>query len=338
MKIKIGKRYMFDILGNQYTANDTYSVTVVKKKSLFSNKYICISDQTHQTLIVPKKLLTPILPNKNLSVIIQRKANCLTFDETDYLILDNIYSESLDTLREFIPKDDDKINNLLDGLIDSIKMNLGIIMSKMSLQVYNNKEAVNVELADNRLVRNYIYPDTINKNKNFFLKDKDLEIAVNNFITTTKNDILGADSYDEINKIFLEKFPYNCIVSTIEVNDNVIKNLIGMIVNSLSTSNTDFVVIPTVTSGTNLSDITEEQLDSIKKFNNSTDINEIDESLDELLSFKFGTMIFDKEQSYDEIYDIISEVFEACTIENDNKKITMLPFDVILISYEYTEE
>ena len=139
MRIKIGERYMFDILGNQYIANDTYTVTVIKKKSLFSNKYICISDQTHQTLTVPKKLLTPIVSNNNkVPTFIQRKANSLSFDETDYYILDGIYSESLETLREFIPKDDEKINKLMDGLIDAIKMNLGIIMSKMSLQIYNN--------------------------------------------------------------------------------------------------------------------------------------------------------------------------------------------------------
>ncbi|MGN1394251.1 MAG: hypothetical protein ACI4V7_09550 [Succinivibrionaceae bacterium] len=337
MKIEIGKRYMFDILGSQYIANDTYSVTVVKKKSLFSNKYICISDQTHQTLIVPKKLLSPIVPNnKNLPVFIQRKANSLSFDEIDYNILDDIYSEYLETLRECIPKDGEKINRLMDELIDVIKMNLGIILSKMSLQVYNNKEAINIELAENRLIRNCISPDTINRNKNFFLKD--LEIEVDRFIMSTKNDILEADSYDEVNEIFLEKFPYKCIVSTVQVNDNSIEKLIGMITDALSRSNIDFIVIPTVTPGTNLSDITEEQLNSIKNFNSSTDINEIDESLEELLSFRFGTMIFDKEQSYDEMYDIISEVFEVCTIENDDKKITTLPFDIIVLSYEYSKE
>ena len=336
MKIKIGKRYMFDILGNQCIANDTYTVTVIKKKSLFSNKYICISDQTHQTLIVPKKLLTPIVPNNSkIPTFIQRKANSLTFDETDYCILDGIYSESLETLREFIPKDGEKINELMDGLIDAIKMNLGIIMSKMSLQIYNNKEAINVELAENRLVRNYISPDTINKN--FFLKN--LESAVDNFIMTAKDDILEADSYDEINEIFLEKFPYKYIVSTVGMNYNSIDKLIGMINTTLSRPDTDFVIIPTIIPGTKISDITEEQLDSIKKINNSNDINnEIDESLEELLSFKFGTMIFDKEQTCEEMYDIISEVFEVCTVEDDDKKIAMLPFDIIILSFGYPKE
>ena len=48
-------------------------------------------------------------------------------------------------------------------------------------------------------------------------------------------------------------------------------------------------------------------------------------------------MIFDKEQSYDDMYNSINEVFEACTIENDDNKIIMLPFDVIILSY-YTKE
>lgn len=333
MRIKIGERYMFDILGNQYIANDTYTVTVIKKKSLFSNKYICISDQTHQTLTVPKKLLTPIVSNNNkVPTFIQRKANSLSFDETDYCILDGIYSESLETLREFIPKDDEKINKLMDGLIDAIKMNLGIIMSKMSLQIYNNKEAINVELAENKLIRNYISPNAINSNKKFL----NLQNIIDNFNMSTKDDILEADSYDEVKDIFLERFPYKNIISNVIVDEDGIEKLIKMINDSLYMPGIEFVVIPTITPGINLSDITEEQLNSINKFLNNTSI-EPDDCLDELLSFKFDTMIFDKEQSYDDMYNSINEVFEACTIENDDNKIIMLPFDVIILSY-YTKE
>ena len=144
------------------------------------------------------------------------------------------------------------------------------------------------------------------------------------------------NSKDEIKDIFLERFPYKNIISNVIVDEDGIEKLIKMINDSLYMPGIEFVVIPTITPGINLSDITEEQLNSINKFLNNTSI-EPDDCLDELLSFKFDTMIFDKEQSYDDMYNSINEVFEACTIENDDNKIIMLPFDVIILSY-YTKE
>ena len=63
--------------------------------------------------------------------------------------------------------------------------------------------------------------------------------------------------------IFLERFPYKNIISNVIVDEDGIEKLIKMINDSLYMPGIEFVVIPTITPGINLSDITEEQLNAL---------------------------------------------------------------------------